>query len=505
MFIAPRPPDPGDFLPVLGDDTPEAIRLGRRVGPNGAFLNKIRYDGERHVLVFGANRVGKGAGLLVPNLLQMEGNRSVVALDIKGELAAVTAPYRPKLGRVVVLNPFGVHVSDPLYRDLRSNGFNPLAALDYKAPRFNSEASLLAEALVPMAANIDANSGHFEGSAQALVTALIMYVVIEARSTGAVPTMARVRELLCLASAAPSPANNNEGLGLPKLALGMIELGFAALTNKAGQFIDWNREIQGIANAAKRHTAFLDDTEIAEDLSKDGVDFRDLKRGPMTVYIVLPPEMLVRHAKWVRLVLSSALNAIMRPREVGEPRVLFMLDEFFAVGHLDIIASTYGLVAGYGIQFMPVLQDLGQLKELYPKMWETFIGMAGVVAYFAPNEMTSAEWISRRCGETTRALKTATLSLSDSEGTSIGNSPNGGGSNRGSAINKTFNNSPVKVPLITPHDLLGMQPGYMILTVAGLQHVIPAYAPRYFSEIAECMERETPNPYHRNAKPRRGL
>ena len=45
---------------VLGSTAPEAIELGRLVHPRDGISNKIRYGGERHVLVFGANGSGKG-------------------------------------------------------------------------------------------------------------------------------------------------------------------------------------------------------------------------------------------------------------------------------------------------------------------------------------------------------------------------------------------------------------------------------------------------------------
>jgi len=119
-----------------------------------------------------------------------------------------------------------------------------------------------------------------------------------------------------------------------------------------------------------------------------------MKREPVTVYLILPPDMMERHAKWLRLILTAALQASMRPREAGEPRVLFMLDEFAALGHLSIIETVWALVRGYGIQIMPVFQDLNQLKAIYKERWETFIGMAGAVASFAPNDLTTAEWLS---------------------------------------------------------------------------------------------------------------
>src|SRR6202023_2742454 len=114
--------------------------------------------------------------------------------------------------------------------------------------------------------------------------------------------------------------------------------------NKASQFTEWNDEMQSIVSSAKRHTECFDDPEIADDLARDGFDFRDLKREPTTVYLILPPEMMQRHGKWLRLLMSASLQASMRPREDGEPRILFMLDEFAALGHLELIETNWALV-----------------------------------------------------------------------------------------------------------------------------------------------------------------
>jgi type IV secretion system protein VirD4 len=81
--------------------------------------------------------------------LQLE-NRSIVVIDPKGELAAVTAPHRRKLGRVVILNPFGVLTDIPGYDDLVSEGFNPLARLDPSSDSFITEAAQLADAMITL-------------------------------------------------------------------------------------------------------------------------------------------------------------------------------------------------------------------------------------------------------------------------------------------------------------------------------------------------------------------
>ena len=489
---------PSKGLTVLGVDKPDSLNLGRLVEPHYGVTNRMKKDTELHTVVFGANGKGKGTRLLMPNLLQMSGS-SIVVVDPKGELAAVTAEYRRTLGRVVIINPFGVLVDHPGYEDLKSEGYNPLARLDPSSPKFNSETSLLAQALVWVSSNDGGNSKYFSGSARALCSAIIMQTVIEARAAGKVPTMARVRELLCQPSMEGNDRLGMEAIGLPALAEEMYKSPIVGLRNKAAQFTEWNKETGGIARTAMIETEFFDDDPIIDDMSKGTFDFGDLKREPMTVYLILPPEMMERHAKWLRMVLTGAIQSVMRPRKSGEPRVLFMLDEFFALGHLEIIANVWALVRGYGISIMPILQDLGQLKELYPKNWETFIGNAGVTVSFCPNDMTTAEWLSRRAGDTTRELVTINRSKSTTSGTSGGSSTGGQGStssgwNHSVTFNESENNSPVKVPLIEPHALLGLQKGFTLMTISGLPNVVPAYIPAYY-ELNVCKERARKNPY----------
>src|SRR5277367_6495482 len=118
------------------------IALGRYYDDaTGRTGDKIVYGGERHLLLFGPNGTGKGTRFLIPNLLSIK-DRSIVVIDPKGELAAVTADYRRTVGDVVMLNPFNV-------LGLGSAGFNPLALLNSKSPEtFYDDAAALGEALI---------------------------------------------------------------------------------------------------------------------------------------------------------------------------------------------------------------------------------------------------------------------------------------------------------------------------------------------------------------------
>jgi type IV secretory pathway TraG/TraD family ATPase VirD4 len=121
-----------------------------------------------------------------------------------------------------------------------------------------------------------------------------------------------------------------------------------------------------------------------------------------------------------------------------------------AQDHLSIIETTWALVRGYGIQLVPVLQDLNQLKELYKERWETFIGMAGVVEAFGPNDLTTADWLSRRSGDSTEVVMGYNISQS------------AGGPSEG------VNYHQVKIPRLTPHELFDTPEGHAHVFLANM-------------------------------------
>jgi type IV secretion system protein VirD4 len=449
-MLKPWKSSPLAATPFVGSQSPAAIALGRVPDRQGN-LAELRDGGETHVLLFGPNGSGKATRVLVPNLLRLQ-DRSIFVIDPKGELAAITAPQRREFSEVIIINPFGVLTDYPGYEDLQSTGFNPMMTLNPSVPSFNADASLLAEALIK---NESEKQPHWDNSARALVAALIMHVVCVCRDQKRVPTLGTVRDLLCQSHAT-----------LAKLTKQMMASDIRGIRNKAAQFEEKTDEIMSIASAAREQTTFMDDDEIADDLASGQVDFREAKRRPVTVYLILPPDQLLRHARWLRLVVTAALNAIMRPRREGEPRVLFMMDEFPALGHMEIIETTWALVRGYGIQMMPVFQDLSQLRFIYGKRADSFMGMAGAIGNFPPNnDSTTAEWLSNRAGEKTE------LVMSYNRGQSVG---------RETSRSYGSNYSTTKIPRFSHQDLYGMREGTLLLSLSGERDMLKTYAPHYF-------------------------
>ena len=447
----------------------EGITLGRYYDEVTEVAGgKIPYQGDRHLLLFGPTGTGKGTRFLIPNLLSIN-DRSIIVVDPKGELAAVTADYRRTVSDVVMLNPFDV-------LGLGSAGFNPLANLDPKSPYFYDDAAALGEALI----RIEGKDPHWSESAQGLIVALIMW---EKLQNGSNANLGHVRSLLTEPDRFQLYKDENgkefeqQIAGLRHTATQMTLDGGFEIESLASRFIGRETdELSSIRSTGDTQTRWLLSQPMRQDLIKSGVDFRKLKDKPTTVYVILPAERMRTHSTWLRLVVVSALRALYRP---GGLRTLLLIDEMPALGHLGPLEDAFGLVRGYNIQIAGICQDLAQLKALYHERWESFLANAGVVQGFAPNDLTTADWMSRRAGQTTL------ISASTSESLSPATGQKSEGTNWGQ-INRA---------LYLPHDLMGFAQGTGLFWVAGMANGVRFFAPPYW-KIEQSAKRAATNPYY---------
>jgi type IV secretion system protein VirD4 len=372
-----RLPPVKDMAPPGDPEPKRGIFLGRYLNrETGEVGGELFYRGDRHLILFGPSRSGKGARELGQNLLRVR-DRAAIVLDTKGELVAITGNYRMTIGRVITLDP--LEVNGP------SDGFNPLVQLDPASKLFVDDASAIAEALI----KIEDKDPHWSESAEGLVTAFIMWEVVLAQRERRMPLLENVRRLLSEPDEfANGPGGRRLVRGLRVTAARMCVEGGFEIESLIGRFLRDTNEISSIQSTADRQTRWLLSPPIRDSLRRNDINFADLKRELATVFVVLPAERMRTHAAWLRCVVVSALRALYH--RGGQP-VLIMLDEFAALGHLGAVEDAFGLAAGYNVQLWPVLQDLNQLKALYRERWETFVANAGVVQGFAPNDLTTAE------------------------------------------------------------------------------------------------------------------
>jgi type IV secretion system protein VirD4 len=147
-------------------------------------------------------------------------------------------------------------------------------------------------------------------------------------------------------------------------------------------------------------------------MARSDFRFADLKEGKATVFLVLPPERLDAYSRWLRLMVAQAIHDLARTPARPAAPVPFLLDEFAALGRLEPVERAFGLMAGYGLQLWPILQDMHQLWSTYGKRAGTFLSNAGLVQIFNVADVETASWVSKSIGATTMSYQTAGTSTS---------------------------------------------------------------------------------------------
>ena len=439
---------------------------GLLIGRDAESGRLLRYDGPAHLLTLAPTRAGKGVGTIIPNLLSAK--RSVLVIDPKGENTRITARARSGLGPVHVFDPFGV-------TGLPTAACNPLDRLQRGSPDVGEDAAALAEALV-MDPPGQVSEAHWNEEAKALLTGLILFAACHEEAGRR--TLASVREYLTL-----PPERLRALLELMQesaAAHGLIARAANRFLGKA------DREAASVLSNAQRHTHFLDSPRITVALARSDLDFADLRRGIISVFLVLPPNRLDTHSRWLRLMVAQALQDIARdaerpqerhrpPEAASEPPgrpesartassgpVLFLLDEFAALGRLEPVERAMGLMAGYGIQLWPILQDLSQLKAIYGQRAGTFIANAGVQQVFGVNDFETAQWLSRMIGKETTSYQSHSQ-------------------RHGSDDPLTTTTNLTGRDLLTPDEIMQMPAHLQLLRIQG-QPVTLAYKLRYYAD-----------------------
>ena len=377
------------------------LLLGKRAG------RTVGWNDDRHVMTIAGSRAGKGVSLILPNLIFYEGSALVV--DPKGDLARHTAGRRgggtsrvkEGLGqRVYVLDPFGVS-------GCQVAAFNPLAELDLTSPDLVDDATMFAEALI---IHPERGERHWTESAQALLRALILVAVADDDPHRR--NLVTVRRLLMLADSrieskvsfqTPTDIDLNGKLTAQDALIRILkeqEGRHAYICHGIGEQLEamGDNERGSVFSSARTQTQWLDSEKIENVLNRSDFRLADLKREKTTIYLSLPATRLATHARWLRLMILLAITVMERTSGKSEPPVLFVLDEFPVLGHMDSIEKAAGLMAGFGVKLWLIIQNVGQLKQHYKEGWETFFANCGIITAFGISDFETLKALSDNLG-----------------------------------------------------------------------------------------------------------
>ncbi len=470
-----------------GSTKPPFVYVGAWRDRSGK-LHYLRHSGPEHVLTYAPTRSGKGVGLVVPTLLAWP--KSCVVTDLKGELWAMTAGWRKNHANNTVLR----------FEPASAEGcvkWNPLEEVRLGTEYEVADVQNLAHLIV----DPDGKGlvSHWQKTSFALLVGVILHALYKARNEGAPTATLPGVDLMLSDPERPvddlwremSSCCHAEGVNHP------------AVGSAARDQMDRPEEEAGsVLSTAKSYLSLYRDPVVARNVSSSEFKIRDLmhREKPVSLYIVTQPNDKSRLRPLVRIMIVMIFRILADKIEFVDGkskahykhRLLMMLDEFPALGKLEIFQEALAFVAGYGIKCYLICQDLNQLKsrDIGYGPDETVTSNCHVQNAYPPNRIETAEHLSRLTGQTTIVKESITTS-GNRIAMMLGR------------VSKTH--SEVQRPLLTPDECIRMpgplknendeivKPGAMIVYVAGYP-AIYGEQPLFFQDPTFLARSKVPPP-----------
>ena len=172
-------------------------------------------------------------------------------------------------------------------------------------------------------------------------------------------------------------------------------------------------EAGSVLSTAKTFLDLYRDPTVAKNTSRSDFRIRDLMHyvDPVSLYIITQPNDKDRLRPLVRIVVNMIVRLLAdkmefengRPKPTYKHKLLAMIDEFPALGKLEILQQSLAFVAGYGIKCYLIAQDINQLKSRETGYGpdESITSNCHIQAAFPPNRLETAEHLSKLTGTTT--------------------------------------------------------------------------------------------------------
>ena len=387
--------------------------------------------GSSHGIAFAGSGGFKTTSVTVPTALKWGGG--LVVLDPSSEVAPMVSEHRRQAGRkVIVLDPTAGSV-----------GFN---ALDWIGRHGNTkEEDIVAVATWIMTDNprsASARDDFFRASAMQLLTALIADVCLSGHTGEKDQTLRQVR------------ANLSEPEPKLRARLTKIYEGSESefVKENVSVFVNMTPEtFSGVYANAVKETHWLSYPNYAGLVSGDSFSTDDHADGGTDIFIALDLKVLEAHPGLARVVIGSLLNAIYNRNGNVKDRTLFLLDEVARLGYLRILETARDAGRKYGITLAMIFQSLGQMREAYGGRDATskWFESASWISFSAINYPDTADYISKRCGDTTVEV----------DQTNRSSGIKGSSRSRSKQLSRR--------PLILPHEVLRMRSDEQIVFTSG--------------------------------------
>ncbi len=372
----------------------DGVYLGSWVDEKGK-QQYLRHEGPEHVLCLAPTRSGKGVGLVIPTLLSWK--HSAVITDLKGELWALTSGWRKLYANNKVLRFEPASASSSVC-------FNPLDFIRLGTENEVGDAQNLATLIVdPDGKGLQ---DHWQKTSQSLLVGCILHILYKAKQEGFAPSLPAIDDMLA------DPERPVQELWDEMTTYPHLGGDVHPLVAASGRDMLDRPEQEGgsVLSTAKSYLSLYRDPVVRRNVQRSDFSIKDLMHheSPVSLYIVTQPNDKDRLKPLIRVVVNMIIRLLAdkmdfengRPVAHYKHRLLMMLDEFPALGKLDIVQESLAFVAGYGLKCYLIVQDIAQLNAAYGKD-ESITSNCHVRIAYAPNRMDTAQALSAMTGETT--------------------------------------------------------------------------------------------------------
>ena len=359
------------------------IRKAKLHAANGLIVGKkhgtlLINNEPAHALVAAPTRSGKGVGIVIPNLLKWPG--SVIVLDIKHENYAITAGHRAQSQPVHMWAPMSAH----------SACYNPLDFISPDRARRITDLQKLATLIVR-----DGGDGGsmWTNEARSLFIGLTL-LVLDDPDTDAPRTIGQVYRLLMA---------EKDLVQIAEEALDGDDLDEAARQQLANFKNKAEKERSGVKSQLTQALGLWANPHIDAATAHSDFDLGSLRKKPAAIYVGVAQDELLTLAPLLNLFFQQAVEALShQPAAKDEPhQVLMLIDEFPMLGPMPTLTKGLALLAGYNIRIVLITQGLGQLQEIYRQGTEGVLQNCALQIFFASNDDSTTNWVSRRLGQRT--------------------------------------------------------------------------------------------------------
>jgi type IV secretion system protein VirD4 len=369
----------------------QSVIVGGWEDKSGKF-HYLKHSGPEHILCYAPTRSGKGVGLVVPTLLSW--TESCVVTDLKGELWALTSGWRGDYANNKVIR----------FEPASSEGsakWNPLDEI-----RINTDAAI--GDIQNLAALIVDPEGkgfndHWTKTAFALLTGVICYAILKSEDTGIPATLPGIDYMLA-----------DPDRPVKELWEEMSKCPIPVVATAGRDMLDRPDDEGGsVLSTTKSFLSLYRDPVVAENVSQSDFSIPDLMQhdNAVSLFIVTSPDDKLRLKPLVRIMISMIIRKLAGKVEFENGRqvknykhkLLLMLDEFPALGKIEILQESLAFLAGYGIRAYLICQDINQLKSREAGYGhdETITSNCHVQNAYPPNRIETAEHLSKLTGTTT--------------------------------------------------------------------------------------------------------